>query len=367
MRWGAVISSHKMRSPAFPPRRPSAILRYLIPAVLLITLFYYLRQPVSPFTPPTTVYKPPYQPPISDYKNAQTNDNTNDNTNNNGQISHQSPVGKNGEQTTEYTVKQQHDVNQPRPVQEPLVDSSGKPSHPIDRLISTANQQFDDMMRHESHTLSAAAAAYRARRGRHPPPGFDQWYTFATERKAVVVEDFWDQIYHDLEPFWALSAAELRRGAWDYEMTINVRSGVATAQSDWFWTQIWLNMVQTVAHLLPDMDIALNAMDEPRLVVPWEKMNEYVNKAGATKGMVPAKEAENTFERLPQKPNQEVVLPQKNWEDTSKFGHTYARLRGWDIRGHTTGIVVLTMLSPHRTLLESYPTWMRARLAHPQG
>lgn len=343
MHWGAVISSHKMRSPAFPPRRPSAILRYLIPAFLIITLLYYLREPAKPYTPPTSAYQAPSQPPLIE---SQTNGNTN--TNKNGQISQQSPAGKNGEQSTEYTVKQQHDVNQPRPLQEPLVDSSDKTSHPIDRLITTANQQFDEMMRHESHTLSAAAAAYRARRGRHPPPGFDQWYAFATSRKAVIVEDFWDQIYHDLEPFWALSAGELRKGAWDYEMTINVRSGVAYAQSDWFWTQIWLSMVQTVAHLLPDMDLALNAMDEPRLVVPWEKMNKYMSKASATKGMVPAKEAENSFERLPQRPSQDAVLPEKDWEGTSKSFDVLtcppARLPTWETsRGHAVAIKVLTI------------------------
>lgn len=326
-----MIPHNKMRSPAFPPRRPSAILRYLLPAFLLISIFYYLRQP--PQSTPSTGIKGLSDPgaPIPDLSHKSSPGSQS--SQNGDQLSHQSPAGKNGEQPSEYTAKQQHDINQPRPAQEPLVDSSSSGagdsktshapgSHPIDYLILNANKQFDHIMSRESHSLAAAAAAYRKARGRHPPPGFDQWYAFASERGAVMVEDFWDQIYHDLEPFWALDTNELRKAAWEYEMTIKVRSGVASAVSDWFWTQIWLNLISTVSHLLPDMDIALNPMDEPRLVVPWENMDEYMKKASSRKGMVPASQAENSYERLPepgQGPDKNVALPEKNWEDTSKY------------------------------------------------
>lgn len=332
--------SSKMRSPAFPPRRPSAIVRYLVPAIIIITLFYYFsgpQQPQPPSIPPTTWVAPPNSLPQQA----------------SGQLSHESPAGKSPDQPSDSGAKQHHDSNQGRPqaAQEPIVDtkpkeeetlqldqgknpasgggsggssssqSSGKGAHPIDRLIDLADKQFADQLTQESHTLSEAAAAYRQRRGRHPPPGFDQWYAFAKEQNAVMVEAFWDQIYHDLEPFWALPAQEIRRGAWDYEMTINVRDGNASAKSDWFWTQIWLNLIKTIEHLLPDMDIALNAMDEPRLVVPWEDINAYMNKASASRSMVPAKDAINEFEHLKapgEGPDRLVPLPEKNWEGTSK-------------------------------------------------
>lgn len=330
MRWGAMIS-HKMRSQGFPPRRPSAILRYLVPALFLLALFYYL----NPQEETTRSIPQTYIPPIPIQNQSPS------------QLNHQSPSGKTGETAAEHSAKEQHEVNQPRPIlpQDPSVDSdpkkttsskgdtlevddSQKPtqsktkgSHPIDRLIDIADKQFADVLSQESHSLKDAAAAYRKRRGRHPPPGFDQWYAFASERNAVMVESFWDQIYHDLEPFWALDANELRKSAWEYEMTINVRKGKATAASDWFWTQIWLGMVQTISHLLPDMDIALNAMDEPRLVVPWEQMSEYMNKASASRGMVPAKDVVDDFEKLPlpgMGADASVKLPAKNWEGTSK-------------------------------------------------
>ena len=73
---------------------------------------------------------------------------------------------------------------------------SGK--HPIDHLIHNAQTEFDAVLAKQTHDLHAGAAAYRERRGRHPPPGFDAWYKYAQEHNAVIVEDFWDQIYHDL-------------------------------------------------------------------------------------------------------------------------------------------------------------------------
>lgn len=331
--------SSRMRSPAFPPRRPSAIVRYLVPAIIIITLFYYFsgpQQQLPQSVPPTTWAAPPNSLPQQA----------------SGQLNHESPAGKSAEQPSGSSANQQQAVNQARPqaAQEPIVDtkpkeeetlqldhgekpapgsgggksesqSSGKGAHPIDRLIDLANKQFADQLTEESHTLSEAAAAYRKRRGRHPPPGFDQWYAFAKEKNAVMVEAFWDQIHHDLEPFWALPAQEIRKSAWDYEMTINVRGGTASAKSDWFWTQIWLNLVKTIEHLLPDMDIALNAMDEPRMVVPWEDINAYMNKASAARSMVPAKDAINEFEHLQppgEGPDRLVELPEKNWEGTSK-------------------------------------------------
>jgi hypothetical protein len=159
-----------------------------------------------------------------------------------------------------------------------IYGNEAEESHPIDHLINSADVEFADILTKETHDVKAAAAAYRKRRGRHPPPGFEAWFELAQENNAIIVEDFWDQIYHDLNPFWALEPASLRREAKHFEMTINVRNGNATANSDWFWTQIWLDLVRTIQDFLPDMDLALNALDEPRLAVPWEKIDGYMKE-----------------------------------------------------------------------------------------
>ncbi|KAH8881368.1 hypothetical protein GQ53DRAFT_799235 [Thozetella sp. PMI_491] len=231
-----------MRSPTFPPRRPSSAFRYILTSCMVFICLYYLNR-----------------------------------------------LG------TQDVAKR----------------------HPIDDLVAVAQKDFDDMLSRESHSLSDAAAVYRKARGRHPPPGFKEWYEFASERNAVVVEDFWDQIYHDLEPFWALPAGQIRKGAWDHEMIISVRNNRATASSDWFWTEIWLSLIRSIEHLLPDMDIPLNAMDEPRIVVPWEKMDEYMTTAAATRRLVSPKEAVTMYQNLSKPgegPDRTQKIEEKDWE-----------------------------------------------------
>jgi len=200
-------------------------------------------------------------------------------------------------------------------------DDAKDGAHPIDTLISRAEKRFSLLLETESHSLADAAAAYRTRRGRHPPPGFDVWYKFAKEKKAIVVEEFWDQIYHDLNPFWALPAALIRKEAVEFEMTINIRNGNATAGSDWFWTQIWLKLIKTIEHMLPDMDLALNAMDEPRIVVPWETMDRYMGRVKAEAKLAKPKLVVSDFKKLP-KPREDlddsVSVRDKKFEQTSK-------------------------------------------------
>lgn len=197
----------------------------------------------------------------------------------------------------------------------------GEDGHPIEKLIYDAQHSFAGLIATQSKTVEQAALAYRKRRGRHPPPGFDKWYKFASSKNALIVEDFFDQVYHDLEPFWGMPAGLLRKESSDFEMTINIRNGTASAGSDWFWTQIWLNMTKSIEEYLPDMDLALNAMDEPRLVVPWEEIDEHMSKASKAKGFPKAKDVVSEFQELPQpgKGDEDVKVQEKVWENTRKF------------------------------------------------
>ncbi|RDA91824.1 hypothetical protein CP533_3651 [Ophiocordyceps camponoti-saundersi (nom. inval.)] len=197
----------------------------------------------------------------------------------------------------------------------------GQDQHPIGKLISDAQRSFAALVSSESKSLEEAAQAYRTRRGRHPPPGFDKWYEFARSRNALIVEDFFDQIYHDLEPFWGMDPLSMRRSASQFEMTINVRNGNATAGSDWFWTQIWLKMVKEIEKYLPDMDIALNAMDEPRIVAAWENVNTHVKKAAKTRRLPRAKSVVSDFQKLPEPNKAELAakIPEIAWEETEPY------------------------------------------------
>ncbi|KAI1296042.1 glycosyltransferase family 90 protein [Xylaria venustula] len=274
-----------MRSPAFPPRRASHIVRYIFPVAVLICIIYYLSSDSS------------YRPSSGDSKEH-------------GKPGQKESSSVKGDDSTPPTKSTDHATS----------DTVG--DHPIDELIRLAEKSFKETLAKETTTLSEAAKAYRKRRGRHPPPGFDKWFEFAQENKAIIVEDFFDRIYHDLNPFWGLDPKIIRKESWDFEMTINVRNHNASAQSDWFWTQIWLKMFKTIEHLLPDMDIALNAMDEPRLVVPWEEMATYMQKAERTRKLTPVGSVISTFQDLPD-PEEGFKKPatrKKKWEEkTSPF------------------------------------------------
>jgi hypothetical protein len=244
------------------PRRPSTVLRYLIPALLLTLTLYILAEPIN-----------------------------------------SSLIG-------------------------PFLLSTrfGRwcflSEHPIDKLIKAAEAEFATTMSKETHNLADAAATYRKRRGRHPPPGFDEWHKFAKGKNAIIVEDFWDQIYHDLEPFWALKPAQIRRNAREFEMRIEVRGHKASTGSGWFWTLIWLDMIKTIEHLLPDMDLALNAMDEPRMVVPWEAIDRYMGKAAKTRKMADVKNVVSKFGKLPplgQAPSEKGGAQEIIWEHESRL------------------------------------------------
>src|SRR5215469_1676511 len=98
-------------------------------------------------------------------------------------------------------------------------------THPIGQLIRKARDQWSCVLAKRSHDLPTAAYRYRERRGRHPPPGFDAWVNWALRHEAVVIEDFFDRIYDDLNPFWALDAREVRRRSshWNHEQVISIR------------------------------------------------------------------------------------------------------------------------------------------------
>ncbi|KAF2469437.1 uncharacterized protein BDR25DRAFT_229475 [Lindgomyces ingoldianus] len=161
--------------------------------------------------------------------------------------------------------------------------------HPIDHLIEEAGTEWFKLMARETHDLSSTAKAYRARRGRHPPPGFGQWYKFAKDHDVVMVEDFFDQIYHDLTPFWGVEAKKIRRQAKHFTHVISVRNGTATYKTDHdrIWMTLWHNLTATIQEYLPDVDIPINVMDESRVIVPWEDINEYVKAEGDSRKFMP--------------------------------------------------------------------------------
>ncbi|GKT52223.1 beta-1,2-xylosyltransferase 1 [Colletotrichum spaethianum] len=312
----------KLITPSFAPRRPSSFLRYAAVVIFVVALFYYFdpRYPRVPMThlqsekPEQTPQTPNPVPPPTHADGSEK------------------PIPQ--PESTPILPPVHDDAAKPaagdsRPPSATAAAGGSSKEHPIDTLIKEADETFENMLKKESKTLTAAAKAYRERRGRHPPPGFDAWFQFAQDRKAVIVEDFFDQIYHDLQPFWGVEASRIRKEAAEWEMVIKVRKGRATRTSDWFWTIHWTNMIKTIENLLPDMDIALNPMDEPRMVVPYEDMEQYLRDAALTHSMPEPKQVMNTFQALPSNKKEldrNVKVLSKHWDKVTILAHCPPRL-----------------------------------------
>jgi hypothetical protein len=317
-----------------PPRRTAGLARYLILAIFIVSTLVYFRS-VAQDAARNSHYLDQYLNPSADAPERPNLQGPTDPSTGKGQDTQppgfeqpqqkpaDAPIEKPAEETignpAETPVEQPVGILVDQPAEKPASDPTTS-THPIDTLIKGADDLFTDLLNKETHNLKAAAEEYRNRRGRHPPPGFDKWFEFAQQNNAVMVEDFFDQIYHDLGPYWGLPPSTMRKESWDYDMTINIRNGNASAESHWFWTQIWLNMTQTIEHLLPDMDLPLNSMDEPRILVPWEDINDYMEKEQAARMMPPPNEVFSEFQKLDPpgegEKDLDVETREKDWEET---------------------------------------------------
>nr|POF15030.1 beta-1,2-xylosyltransferase 1 [Quercus suber] len=159
--------------------------------------------------------------------------------------------------------------------------------HPIEQLVSNAQSSWSKTLASQSRTLDAAVTEYKRRYGLSPPPHFDKWYEFAKHNGVQLIDEF-DSVHHSLLPFWAVSPSTLRsrvREAFGHEanflMGVLVRDGAAVRVEGgpkWMQESI-VNMTEKFARYLPDMDLAFNTHDEPRVVVPHDDLSRLVRIA----------------------------------------------------------------------------------------
>ncbi|CBY02380.1 hypothetical protein IAQ61_006964 [Plenodomus lingam] len=197
--------------------------------------------------------------------------------------------------------------------------TANKRTHPIGKLMSVAEVTFQEMISRQSLSVSAAAEDYRARRGRHPPPGFDAWYAYAEEHNAVIVEELFDQIYRDLTPFWGVAPKMMRDFARHFEHHIYVRNGtVDMTRNHGGGTptdrmEAWLDLVRSVGPFLPDLDLAINLMDESRVIVPWESIDKYVGLEAQTRGLLPLNKVTSQYQSYFAFDNSTEEPPRTTW------------------------------------------------------
>lgn len=158
--------------------------------------------------------------------------------------------------------------------------------------MAEAEDTFGELMSGHTHDLVSATSAYRQKRDRHPPPGFDLWFRYAQQNNGLITEELFDQIYRDLAPFWSVSASSMRNFAEHFQHRISVRNGsFSITQNHGEGTakdrmEAWLKIIESFGHLIPDLDMAMNVMDESRVVVPWEDTSKYLQSEFQTRKLL---------------------------------------------------------------------------------
>ncbi|WVN88726.1 uncharacterized protein L203_103939 [Cryptococcus depauperatus CBS 7841] len=82
--------------------------------------------------------------------------------------------------------------------------------HPILDLMKRGQEKWEDLLNRQSSTLPQAVIEYKRRYNRAPPRGFEQWWQFCKRNKVKIVDDY-DQIFRDVEPYFALSPTLFRK------------------------------------------------------------------------------------------------------------------------------------------------------------
>ena len=157
-----------------------------------------------------------------------------------------------------------------------------------------ADKAWTEYEESRSITFKETVAKYRRRYGRNPPPGFRDWYRYARDKGVHNVDDF-EQIMDDLRPFWGVEpaiirslAAHMSANEVDGLSGIHIRNHKIWRVSNKNWrAETFVKMLEKFVKFLPDMDIAMNRLDQPRVVVPWDDMQKLLAKEVASRRILP--------------------------------------------------------------------------------
>lgn len=152
------------------------------------------------------------------------------------------------------------------------------PQHPILQLAHRAESEFQAVNARQSKTFQEAVTEYQRRYRMPPPPHFDEWYKFAVRQRTQLIDEY-DTIYDSLHLLWSLKPEVIRartREALGFANTLmgaSIRDGVVHTigeGQDGFQKAATQEMISPFAQWLPDMDLAFNVNDEPRVLIPRE-------------------------------------------------------------------------------------------------
>ncbi|GAA5985681.1 hypothetical protein JCM10908_007067 [Rhodotorula pacifica] len=165
-------------------------------------------------------------------------------------------------------------------------DANAYEEHPIHGLIREAKLQWRAKIDRQSKTYDEAVREYKRRYRRNPPPGFDYWYRWATEKNVQLIDEF-DTISDQIEPFLAIRPSVLQQRMAEHRNLdgrgrnygiIDIADGrVAVSGAKWrpAVPDGFVDLVAPVAHLLPDLVVPLYLHDGPSTAHTADAMAAY--------------------------------------------------------------------------------------------
>ncbi|KAK6544633.1 F-actin-capping protein subunit beta [Orbilia ellipsospora] len=143
----------------------------------------------------------------------------------------------------------------------------GNRIEPIEQLFINSYNSYRQFLNRQSKTLKEAIINYQVRYNRDPPPGFDEWFTYAKEKNAVVIDDY-DRIEDSLEVYRLLPAEDFEKRmndlrAYDVNNRISefeIKDGVVSVRGGDGWH---IASLYEYSHRLPDLKLLFNGYDEP--------------------------------------------------------------------------------------------------------
>lgn len=145
--------------------------------------------------------------------------------------------------------------------------------HPVHGLIRDAKDAWQAKLSRQSRTYDEAVREYRRRNRRDPPPGFVEWYRWARENDVQLIDEF-DMISKQIEVYLAIRPSVLRErlsaqrsgtGMGHNFGVVEARNGRLSANDTWRPAVVggFVDLMEPLAHLLPDVDVPLFLHDGP--------------------------------------------------------------------------------------------------------
>lgn len=215
----------------------------------------------------------------------------------------------------------------------PLLPARSR-THPIHQLVTEAEGAFQTLRARQSRSLADAVAEYRRRYKAPPPPHFDKWYNFA-KRRGVELIDEYDTIYHALLPFWALEPYTIRERTREAIgsskdngfIGVMIRNGKVVKMAGGGDMYAWHReatpeMLSNFIKYLPDMDLAFNIRDEPRVVMQGDALarNVAAGRDNMTRAYNVAK-SHNAFSKQPEDMGDGMRIKEYRTTRFNEFAH----------------------------------------------